>query len=120
MKWTKAYRKARGKELAVDSTFDFEKLRNRPVKYDRDLVGNTIKAIERVQEIKETRQARFLKNRFKDVKAMEKVRSRKEIVESIDLIAPVKSKQRLKAQNVVEVAKEKLAESEGKMVASES
>lgn len=31
--WTKAYRKARGKEMTVDTTFDFEKRRNRPVKY---------------------------------------------------------------------------------------
>jgi len=30
--WTKAFRKARGKEMAVDTTFDFEKRRNRPVK----------------------------------------------------------------------------------------
>jgi large subunit ribosomal protein L24e len=32
-RWTKAFRKAAGKELALDTTFDFEKKRNRPVKY---------------------------------------------------------------------------------------
>jgi hypothetical protein len=31
-RWTKAFRKAAGKELALDTTFDFEKKRNRPVK----------------------------------------------------------------------------------------
>jgi len=32
LKWTKAYRKSAGKELKVDSAFDFEKQRNRPEK----------------------------------------------------------------------------------------
>ncbi len=45
-RWTKAYRKAAGKEMVVDSTFDFEKRRNRPVKYDRELVGKTIQAMQ--------------------------------------------------------------------------
>jgi len=31
--WTKSFRKARGKEMVVDATFEFEKRRNRPVKY---------------------------------------------------------------------------------------
>ena len=38
VRWTKA-RKVAGKEMAVDPTFELEKRRNRPVKYDRDLVG---------------------------------------------------------------------------------
>eukprot|EP01051_Picozoa_sp_SAG22_P024229 SAG22_NODE_6623_length_830_cov_1.339261_1_plen_81_part_01 len=33
VRWTKAFRKAAGKEMAVDPVFDFEKKRNRPVKY---------------------------------------------------------------------------------------
>jgi hypothetical protein len=38
-----------------DSTFEFEKRRNRPVKYDRNLVRKTIAAMERVEEIKQRR-----------------------------------------------------------------
>ena len=34
-KWTKAFRKSAGKELAVDPSFEFEKKRNVPGKYDR-------------------------------------------------------------------------------------
>lgn len=34
---------------AQDSTFDFERLRNRPVKYDRELMKKTVRAMERVQ-----------------------------------------------------------------------
>jgi large subunit ribosomal protein L24e len=37
MRWTKAYRKAIGKDMAKDSVFEFEKKRNEPLKYNRDL-----------------------------------------------------------------------------------
>lgn len=107
MKWTKAFRKSHGKEMVIDSTFDFEKRRNRPVKYDRQLMAQTIRAMKRVEEIKSAREQRFYKNRMKDVKLLEKTRARKEIVQSIDLVAPAKSKQRLKT-NIVEKTKEKL------------
>merc|ERR1712187_40714 len=40
MKWTKAYRKTHGKELMYDSTLDFEKRREEPVRYNRDLYIN--------------------------------------------------------------------------------
>ena len=63
-RWTKAHRKAAGKELAVDSVFEFEKKRNEPVKYDRELWQNTMKAIERIEEIKQRRQNQFIMNRL--------------------------------------------------------
>ena len=62
-KWTKAFRKSRGKEMTVDSTLDFEKRRNVPVKYDRNLMGATIRAMKRVQEIKSKREQRFFDKR---------------------------------------------------------
>lgn len=115
MKWTKAFRKARGKEMVVDATFDFEKRRNRPVKYDRQLMQQTVRAMRRVEEIKAKRQERFQKNRRKDVKILEKTRARKEIVQSIDLIAPAASKQRQKT-NIVEKVTQKLQQQEKQRV----
>lgn len=56
LKWTKTFRKANGKELAVDTTMDFERRRHVPVKYNRELVSNTLKAMKRVEEIKARRQ----------------------------------------------------------------
>ncbi|KAF8822407.1 ribosomal protein RPL24e [Cardiosporidium cionae] len=63
MKWTKAYRKTAGKEMVVDSTFDFEKQRNVPVRYDRDLFVKTIQAMKKVDAIKTARKARFYRQR---------------------------------------------------------
>ena len=41
MRWTKAFRKAAGKELGVDPSFEFEKRRHVPVKYNRELWQQT-------------------------------------------------------------------------------
>jgi large subunit ribosomal protein L24e len=46
-----------------DSTFEFEKRRNVPVRYNRELVQTTIKAMKRVAEIKARRERAFWKNR---------------------------------------------------------
>ncbi|MBW0502846.1 hypothetical protein O181_042561 [Austropuccinia psidii MF-1] len=59
VRWTKAFRKAAGKEMAIDSTLEFEKRRNVPVKYDRELVKSTIDAIDRVAAIKAKREKAF-------------------------------------------------------------
>ncbi|CAE8615422.1 unnamed protein product [Polarella glacialis] len=41
LKWTKAYRRAHGKEMVVDSTFNFEKKRLTPTRYNRNLMVKT-------------------------------------------------------------------------------
>merc|ERR1719261_904972 len=64
MKWTKAYRRLHGKEMTIDSTFDFEKRRNVPVRYNRDLWVKTIKAMQIVDKIRTIRRARFHKARL--------------------------------------------------------
>jgi len=47
-----------------DSTIEFEKRRNVPVRYDRELVQTTIKAMKRVAEIKAKRERAFFKHRM--------------------------------------------------------
>ncbi|KAG8865201.1 ATPase-activating ribosome biosynthesis protein [Tulasnella sp. 330] len=64
MAWTKAFRKAAGKEMTIDSTFEFEKRRNIPVRYNRDLVETTVKAIKRVGEIQVRREKAFYTSRM--------------------------------------------------------
>ena len=81
VRWTKAFRKAAGKEMTIvslcsvhdllrtqrrrqDSTIEFEKRRNVPVRYDRELVQTTVKAMKRIAEIKSRREHAFWKNRY--------------------------------------------------------
>eukprot|EP01007_Sphenomonas_quadrangularis_P001013 NODE_1894_length_732_cov_1355.245974_g1591_i0.p1 GENE.NODE_1894_length_732_cov_1355.245974_g1591_i0~~NODE_1894_length_732_cov_1355.245974_g1591_i0.p1 ORF type:complete len:178 (+),score=25.84 NODE_1894_length_732_cov_1355.245974_g1591_i0:72-605(+) len=64
-RWTKAFRRTHGKEMAVDSSFAFEQRRNEPVKYNRDLIAKTIDAMKRVRSIKERRERRFWERRMR-------------------------------------------------------
>ena len=75
LKWTKAFRRAAGKEMSVDTSFDFERLRNRPVRYDREVMKKTVRAMERVQAIKEAREKRFWERRMAPNKAISRSRS---------------------------------------------
>ncbi|QSL65430.1 hypothetical protein MERGE_002741 [Pneumocystis wakefieldiae] len=62
--WTKAFRKARGKEMAIDTTLTFAARRNIPIRYNRDIVATTLKAINRVCEIRARRERIFYKHRM--------------------------------------------------------
>lgn len=76
--------------MTVDPVFDFEKRRNAPIKYDRNIVGTTLRAIKRTTEIKRAREERFYANRMKGKKLQEKSEALVELKQDIDLIsAPV-------------------------------
>lgn len=107
--WTKAYRKTRGKEMAVDTTFEFEKRRNRPVKYDRNLMGQTLQAMQRVKEIQSSREERYFTDRMKDAKIEQKKQARVEIEKSIELLAPAVANREQVMRNVVDRAKARIA-----------
>ena len=104
MRWTKAFRKSTGKEMTVDSTFEFEKRRNVPVRYDRDLMQTTVKAIKRIQEIKAKRERLFYRNRVKGDKIKEKEAMLGDIQKNADTLkikAPtLRKKQSVKAQSI--------------------
>jgi len=85
-KWTKAFRKSAGKELAVDPSFEFEKRRNAPVKYNRELWQQTIDAMKRVEEIKLKRQAHHIHERQHKGRAIEKMKDIKEVQRDLALI----------------------------------
>ena len=95
--------------MAVDSTFEFEKRRNRPVKYDRDLMGKMIFAMQKVQEIKTKREERFHANRMKDAKLEKKQQARVEIEKSIELLAPAVAKREEVMRTVVDKARDRIA-----------
>ncbi|XP_037006951.2 probable ribosome biogenesis protein RLP24 [Artibeus jamaicensis] len=86
VRWTKAFRKAAGKELTVDNSFEFEKRRNEPVKYQRELWNKTVDVMKRVEEIKQKRQAKFIMNRLKKNKELQKAQDIREVKQNIHLI----------------------------------
>ncbi|CAR25915.1 hypothetical protein ZYGR_0A04880 [Zygosaccharomyces rouxii] len=81
LKWTKAFRKAAGKELAVDSTLTFAQRRNVPVRYNRELVDTTLKAMEKIEDIRKKRERAFYKNRMKGNEEQDFLRD-KQLVEN--------------------------------------
>ncbi|KAK9279034.1 hypothetical protein L1049_012709 [Liquidambar formosana] len=64
VKWTKAYRRLHGKDMTQDSTFEFERKRNRPERYDRNLAENTLKAIKKIDKVRVDREARHHASSF--------------------------------------------------------
>jgi len=107
--WTKSYRKQRGKEMTIDATFEFEKRRNRPVKYDRDLYGQTVQAMQKVKEIQSHREQRFFETRQKDATQEKKSQARAEIEKSIELLAPAVAQRETVMRNVVDAARARIA-----------
>lgn len=102
VRWTKAFRKSHGKELTVDPSFEFEKKRNIPLKYDRELWQKTVHAIHRIEQIKDKRQQLYIRNRLHKSKAIAKEVDRKEVQTNINLIkAPVKRKVALTHKHAV-------------------
>ncbi|XP_064232811.1 probable ribosome biogenesis protein RLP24 [Aotus nancymaae] len=86
VRWTKAFRKAAGKELTVDNSFEFEKHRNEPIKYQRELWNKTIDVMKTVAEINQKHEAKFIMNTLKKNKELQKVQDIKEVKQNIHLI----------------------------------
>jgi large subunit ribosomal protein L24e len=84
--WTKAFRAARGKDMVSDRTLEFAKKRNRPVKYDRELWQTTLRAIERIDEIKLRRQEDFYRARMAGKKKQVYEEAKKEIARDKDMV----------------------------------
>jgi len=90
VRWTKAFRKAAGKEMTIDSTIDFEKRRNVPVRYDRELVTTTLKAMKRVGEIKQRREHAFWKHRMAAAREKQRAHRKKKLEKtSVALVEPM-------------------------------
>ncbi|KAL8100426.1 hypothetical protein AgCh_032621 [Apium graveolens] len=86
VKWTKAYRRLHGKDMTQDTTFEFERKRNRPERYDRNLAENTLKAIKKIVKVRADRESNHIKNRMKGNKSAERKRDAKELEQSIHMV----------------------------------
>ncbi|MCJ1329596.1 ATPase-activating ribosome biosynthesis protein [Thelotrema lepadinum] len=95
VKWTKAFRKARGKEMVVDSTLQFAARRNVPIRYNRDHISTTLKAMERIREIKLKRERKHYKIRMANNKAIQRELDRKLVEENPHLLPRERASERL-------------------------
>mmetsp|Transcript_7670 Transcript_7670/g.11891 ORF Transcript_7670/g.11891 Transcript_7670/m.11891 type:complete len:176 (+) Transcript_7670:44-571(+) len=89
-RWTKAFRWSRKKEMTNDNVLHFEKRRHIPIKYDREVMAKTIKAMNRIQQIRVARNNRFYDLRMKDTARIHKAQALRLIRKNLHLvIAPV-------------------------------
>jgi large subunit ribosomal protein L24e len=95
LKWTKAYRKNAGKEMVVDSTLQFAMRRNVPVRYNRDHITTTLKAMERISEIRARRERAFYKKRMAGNKQRQREMDRKLVEENQHLLPRERASERL-------------------------
>lgn len=86
--------------MLVDSTLTFAARRNVPVRYNRDHVEQTLKAMERVSEIRAKRERVFYKQRMAGNKEKAKAADRKLVAENEHLLPRIRASERM--QDVVE------------------
>lgn len=99
LRWTKAYRRTHGKELGVDTTFEMERKRNRPVRYNRETTEKTVKAMRKILEVRQKRQERFYEQRMKGRAAKETADARREIEQNITLVQAPEALRKLAAED---------------------
>lgn len=81
--------------MVVDSTLTFAARRNVPVRYNRDLVSTTLKAMQRVSEIRAKRERVFYKTRMAGNKEREKAADRKLVAENAHLLPRVRGSEKM-------------------------
>ncbi|KEH38955.1 hypothetical protein MtrunA17_Chr2g0321011 [Medicago truncatula] len=86
VKWTKAYRRVHVKAMTQDSTFECERKRNRPERYDRILNENVLKAIPMIVKIRDTREGRLHKKRMEGNKKKVQREAKEELEQSIHMV----------------------------------
>ena len=91
--------------MVVDSTLTFAARRNVPVRYDRNLVATTLKAMQRVSDVRAKRERVFYKTRMAGNKEKEKAANRKLVAENEHLLPRVRGSEKMQ-----EVIEEPLAE----------
>jgi large subunit ribosomal protein L24e len=83
-----------GKQMIVDSTVQFAaSRRNVPVRYNRELVSQTVRAMGRISEIRARRERAFYKKRISGKRAQEVIENRKLVAQSEHLLPRLQEKE---------------------------
>lgn len=94
--------------MLVDSTLTFAARRHVPVRYNRDLVATTLKAMQRVSEIRARRERVFYKNRMAGNKERAKAADRKLVGENAHLLPRVRASERMAEEGAEMVVDEQM------------
>ena len=89
----------------MDTTLQFAQRRNVPVRYNREHVETTLKAMERIAEIRARRERAFYKKRMAGNKARQRELDRKLVEENPHLLPRERASERI-AREAVERARE--------------
>lgn len=87
--------------MVVDSTLKFAARRNVPVRYNREHITTTLKAMERIAEIRARRERAFYKRRMAGNKARQREIDRKLVQENPHLLPRERASERLAREAVV-------------------
>ena len=98
--------------------FFFFKTILRHIRYDRELMGTTLRAMQRVGEIRSRREEMFYQRRMKEAHKQETKASKIELKENIELLVPAAGDREKVLLNVVETAKLKASAKKAKAAAS--
>ena len=92
--------------MVVDSTATFAIRRNVPIKQNRDLIATTVKAMPRIEEIRNKRQRVFYKKRMAGNKEREREANRKLVAENEHLLPKMRASERAEAERLKELGEE--------------
>ena len=95
IRWTKAYRKTHEKELVTDPVYDFEKIRNTPIKYNREIWTDTVQAMDKLAKIRKDREDRFFMRRMRRAAHDKKEIIKKNLIRHEQLIADPKIREKV-------------------------
>ena len=95
IRWTKAYRKTHEKELVTDPVYEFEKIRNTPIKYNREIWTDTIQAMDKLSKIRKDREDRFFMKRMKRAEKTKKEIIKKNLIRHEQLISDPKIREKV-------------------------
>ena len=95
LRWTKAYRKTHGKELTVDPVYDFEKVKDSTIKYNRDIWTDTVQAMDKLAVIRKKREDKFFEKRMKKAEHDKKEMIKANLMKHEVLISDPKIRERV-------------------------
>ena len=110
IRWTKAYRKTHEKELVTDPIYDFEKIKDTTIKYDRKVWVDTIQAMGKIEELKKKKEDKFFERRMKRAEKDKKKQMKSNLIKHSVLISDPKIREKVEKLKEEEDEKRKLKE----------